>query len=83
VIEAASIGDHVHIERGVVVGKMCVVRDWARLLEGSVLAEGTVVMSGFVFGGVPAREVGEVGVGWGACEGMEGGDLRGRWRGVG
>lgn len=83
VIEAASIGDHVHIGAGAVVGKMCVVKDWARVLEGSVVAAGTVVMSGLVFGGRPAREVGEVGEGWGAHEGMEGGDLRERWRGVG
>lgn len=82
-LEAASVGDHVHIGRGAVVGRMCVVKDWARVLEGSVVAAGTVVMSGMVFGGRPAREVGVVGEGWGAHEGMEGGDLRERWRGVG
>jgi len=83
IIEAASIGDHVYIGKGAVVGKMCIIRDWAKVLEGAVVAPGTVVMSGLVFGGRPAREVGEVGEGWGAHEGMEGGDLRELWKSVG
>lgn len=62
---------------------MCIIRDWAKVLEGAVVAPGTVVMSGLVFGGRPAREVGEVGEGWGAHEGMEGGDLRELWKSVG
>lgn len=62
---------------------MCIIKDWAKVLEGSVVAPGTVVMSGVVVGGRPAREVGEVGEGWGVQEGAEGGDLRGIWKAVG
>ena len=83
IIEAASIGDHVFIGKGAVVGKMVIIKDWVKVLEGAVLAAGTVVPSGCVVGGRPARVVGEVGDGWGMHEGMEGGDMRELWRSVG
>ena len=83
IIEAASIGDHVFIGKGAVVGKMVIIKDWVKVLEGAVLAAGTVVPSGCVVGGRPARAVGEVGDGWGMHEGMEGGDMRELWRSVG
>ena len=83
IIEAASIGDHVYIGKGAVVGKMVIIKDWVKVLEGAVLAAGTVVPSGCVVGGRPARVVGEVGDGWGMHEGMEGGDMRELWRSVG
>ena len=70
------------IGAGSVVGKMVVIRDWVRVLEGSVVPAGMVVPSGVVVGGRPARVVGEVGEGWGVGGG-EGGGLRGLWRGVG
>jgi len=83
IIEAASIGDHVHVGKGSVVGKMVIIKDWAKVLEGAVLPTGMVVASGSVVGGRPARVVGEVGDGWGINEGMEGGDLRELWRSIG
>ena len=83
VIEAASLGDHVHIGAGAVVGKMCIVKDGVKILPGSVLPMGMVVGSGSVVGGRPGRVVGEVGEGWGVGDGVEGGDLREVWRGVG
>ncbi|KAL2038098.1 hypothetical protein N7G274_009045 [Stereocaulon virgatum] len=83
IIEAASIGDHVYIGKGTVIGKMVIIKDWVKVLEGSVLAAGTVVPSGSIVGGRPARVVGEVGDGWGMHEGMEGGDMRELWRSVG
>ena len=83
VIEAASVGDHVHVGKGAVVGRMAIVKDWVRVLEGAVVPAGMVVASGSVVGGRPARVVGEVGDGWGFHEGMEGGDMRELWRGVG
>lgn len=83
VIEASSIGDHVVIGKGCVVGRMAVLKDGVKVLDGCVVPGGMVVASGCVVGGVPGRVVGEVGDGWGMYEGMEGGDMRGLWRGVG
>lgn len=62
---------------------MCILKDYCKVLEGSVLSEGCVVASGSVVGGRPARVVGECGEGWGVGEGVEGGEGRERWRAVG
>ena len=83
VIEAASIGDHVYIGKGAIVGKMAIIKDGVKVLEGAVVPTGMVVASGSVVGGQPGRVVGDVGDGWGAHEGMEGGDMRELWRSVG
>ena len=83
VIEAAQIGDRVHVGAGAVVGKFAILKDGVKVLEGAHVAGGMVVASGFVVGGRPARVVGEVGEGWGIVEGGEGGDLREFWRGTG
>jgi len=83
VIEAAQIGDHVHVGRGAVVGKFAILKDGVKVLEGAHVVGGMVVASGFVVGGRPARVVGEVGEGWGIAEGGEGGDLREMWRATG
>ena len=82
-IEAASIGDHVHVGNGAVVRKMAIIKDRVKVLEGAVVPTGMVVASGSVVGGRPARVVGDVGDGWGMFEGMEGGDMRELWRSVG
>ena len=83
VVEAAWIGDHVYVGKGAVVGRMAVVKDRVKILEGAVVPGGMVVPSGSVVGGRPGRVVGEVGVGWGMYEGMEGGYLRELWSGEG
>ena len=82
-VEAASIGDHVHIGKGAVIGRMAIIKDGVKVLEGAVVPRGMVVASGSVVGGQPARVVGDVGDGWGMYEGMEGGNMRELWRSVG
>ena len=82
VVEAASIGDRCHFGEGVVVGKLCVIREHVKVLKGAVMPEGMVVPSFCVVGGRPARILGEVGDAWGTGEG-EGGDLRELWRATG
>ena len=77
VIEAAQLGNNVWIGRGAVLGKMCIVKDMVKILEGSVIPPGMVVASGSVIGGRPARCVGLVGDGW---EGFDGREL---WRRTG
>lgn len=82
-IEAASIGDHVVVGKGAVVGRMAILKERCKVLEEAVVPAGMVVASGCVVGGRPGRVLGEVGDGWGLWEGMEGGDMRELWRGVG
>ena len=85
-ISAASIGDHVVVERECVIGNLAILKDGCRVLRGSVVPDGMVVPPGVVVAGRPARVMGEVGVGWGVGEdevGGEGGDLREVWRGAG
>ena len=67
------------------LGPLCILRDYVKVLEGAVLPPGMVVASGLVVGGRPARVVGEGGEGWGMGDGVEveGGEGRERWRGVG
>lgn len=81
-VEAASVGNHVHIGADVVVGAMAIIKDFAVVLDGAVLPPGMIVPSWCVVGGAPARIVGEVGEGYGV-EGGEGGMARERYRSVG
>jgi len=76
-IEAASIGTNVWIEQGAVVGKMAIIRDNVRVLEGAVVPDYMVIGVGSVVGGRPARVVGELPSGW---EGPNGREL---WRTTG
>lgn len=82
VIEAATLGNHVHVGAGAIIGSMAIIKDFAVVLEGSAVPPGMVVPSWCVVGGKPARIVGEVGEGYGV-EGAAGGLARERYRLVG
>lgn len=56
-VQAASVGSHVHIGRDCVIDKRCIIKDCVRILDGTVLAPGTVVPPYCVYGGVPGRFV--------------------------
>ncbi|QSZ32945.1 hypothetical protein DSL72_002528 [Monilinia vaccinii-corymbosi] len=77
IIEAAMLGNHVHIGANVVVGKFVIVKDFVKILDGTVVPPGMVIPSFSVVGGIPGRVVGEVAEG--EIEGM---DLREMYRGV-
>ncbi|MCJ1472637.1 hypothetical protein MMC13_001286 [Lambiella insularis] len=74
IVEAASIGNNVWLGKGAVIGKLVIVKDNVKVLEGAVVPAGMVIGVGSVVGGKPARVVGEIGVGW---EGVDGKEL---WR---
>lgn len=78
VVEAALIGNHVSIGAGCVVGKFAIIKDYVRVLEGTVIPGNMVVPSFSVVAGRPGRVVGEVREGE-----HEGFDLREIYRGVG
>lgn len=81
-IEAASIGSHVHIGDDAVIGSMAILRDYVKVLDGTVVPPGMVVPSWCVVGGVPGRVVGELGEGWGVEGVGEGGESRERYKNV-
>jgi dynactin-5 len=75
VVEAASIGSHVHVGAGSVIQKSAIVGDYVRILDGSVVPEAMVVPSFSVVAGRPAQVVAEVPEGeMGAFE-----DIRALW----
>jgi dynactin-5 len=78
IIEAALIGSHVNIGANVVVGKFAIIKDYVRILDGSVVPPNMVIPSFSVVAGRPARVVGEMAEG--EVDGM---DLREVYRGVG
>ena len=60
VIQAASIGNHVHIGAGVVVGEFAILKDYVRVLDGAVVPPNMVVPSFSIVAGRPARVIDEV-----------------------
>ncbi|PQE19226.1 F-box domain-containing protein [Rutstroemia sp. NJR-2017a BBW] len=77
IIEAAILGNHIHIGANVVIGKFTIVKDFVKILDGTVVPQGMVIPSFSVVGGRPGRVVGEVAEG--EVEGM---DLREVYRGI-
>ncbi|SNX83613.1 probable dynactin Arp1 p25 subunit RO12 [Melanopsichium pennsylvanicum] len=60
VLEAASVGSHVEIGANCLVGRFVIIKDCARILDGSVVAPNTVIPSFSIFAGSPAKQVGEL-----------------------
>jgi dynactin-5 len=78
VVEAALIGNHVSIGAGCVVGKFVIIKDFVRILEGTVVPPNMVIPSFSIVAGRPGRVVGEVPEG-----GQEAFDCREIYRSVG
>lgn len=60
VVQAASIGSCVEIGSRCVVGNRCLLKDFCVVLPDSVLPPDTIVPSFSIYGGVPARLLGEL-----------------------
>ncbi|OTA54824.1 trimeric LpxA-like protein [Hypoxylon sp. EC38] len=60
VVQAATIGSHVHIGQGVVVGEFAIIKDYVRILDGTVIPANMVIPSFSIVAGQPGRVVGEV-----------------------
>ena len=60
IVQAALVGSHVHIGQGVVVGELAVVKDYVRILDGTVVPPYMVIPSFSIVAGQPARVIGEV-----------------------
>lgn len=81
-ISAVSISSHVHIGANCVLSPFCAVKDYCKLLPGTVVPPYMMIPPGSLVAGRPAKIIGEVGDGWGQGTGgndeewVEGGDLR-------
>ncbi|KKA28800.1 hypothetical protein TD95_002854 [Thielaviopsis punctulata] len=60
VIEAAVVGNHVHIGSNVVIGALAIIKDYVKILDGAVVPPNMVVSSFSIVAGQPARVVGEI-----------------------
>lgn len=60
VVQAATIGNHVHVGQGVVIGEFAIIKDYVRILDGTVVPPNMVIPSFSIVAGQPARVVGEV-----------------------
>lgn len=60
VVQAATVGSHVHIGAGVVIGEFAIIKDYVRVLDGAVVPANAVIPSFSIVAGRPARVVGEV-----------------------
>ncbi|TVY25072.1 Dynactin subunit [Lachnellula hyalina] len=78
VIEAALIGSHVSIGANCTIGKFAIIKDYVKVLDGTVVPPNMVVPSFSIVAGRPGRVVGEIAEG--EVEGM---DLREVYRGIG
>jgi len=60
VVEAALIGNHVHIGQGCIIGKFAIIKDCVRILDGTVVPANMVIPSFSVVGGRPGRVIAEI-----------------------
>lgn len=77
-VQAATIGNHVSIGRDCTVNEFAIVKDYVKILDGSVVPSFMVIPSFSVVAGRPARVVGEVPEG-----GLEEFELREMYKTVG
>jgi dynactin-5 len=60
VIQAASIGSHVHIGANVVIGELAIIKEYVKILDGTVVPANMVIPSFSIVAGQPARVIGEL-----------------------
>lgn len=78
VIEAALIGNHVHIGTKCIIGKFAIIKDYVRVLDGTVVPANMVIPSFSIVAGRPAQVINEL------TEGeMESLEMRDVYRSVG
>lgn len=60
VVQAASVGSHIYIGNDAVVGEFAIIKDYVRILDGSVVPPNMVIPSFSIVAGQPARVIGEI-----------------------
>jgi dynactin-5 len=60
VVQAATVGSHVHIGKGCTINEFAIIRDYVKVLDGTIVPSGMVIPSFSIVAGQPARVVGEI-----------------------
>jgi dynactin-5 len=60
VVQAATVGNHVQIGKACTIGEFAIVKDYVKILDGTVVPPNMVIPSFSVVAGQPARVVGEI-----------------------
>lgn len=60
VVQAATVGSHVHIGKNCTIGEFAIIKDFVKVLDGTVVPPNMVIPSFSIVGGQPARLVGEL-----------------------
>lgn len=60
VVQAATVGSHVHIGRDCTIGELAIIKDFVKILDGTVVPPNMVIPSFSVVAGQPARIIGEL-----------------------
>lgn len=55
IVESGVIGNHIDIGRGCILGKLSILKDCIRIMDGAVIPAGTVLASGTVWAGSPGE----------------------------
>ncbi|CAH0033477.1 unnamed protein product [Clonostachys rhizophaga] len=79
VVQAATVGNHVHIGRDCTIGEFAIIKDCVRILDGTIVPPHMVIPSFSIVAGQPARLIGELPEG-GSLEDFE---LRDLYKSVG
>jgi dynactin-5 len=60
VVQAASIGNHVYIGKSCVVNEFAIIKDYVKVLDGTIVPANMVIPSFSIVAGQPGRVVGEL-----------------------
>ncbi|KAK3327039.1 trimeric LpxA-like protein [Cercophora scortea] len=60
VVQAATVGNYVHIGAKVAIGEFAIIKDYVRILDDTVVPPNMVIPSFSIVAGQPARVIGEV-----------------------
>ncbi|KAH7325835.1 trimeric LpxA-like protein [Stachybotrys elegans] len=60
VVQAASIGNHVWIGQGCAINEFAIIKDYVKILDGTIVPSNMVIPSFSIVAGQPGRVVGEI-----------------------
>ncbi|KFA61397.1 hypothetical protein S40285_03587 [Stachybotrys chlorohalonatus IBT 40285] len=60
VVQAASIGNHVLIGKGCAINEFAIIKDYVKILDGTIIPASMVVPSFSIVAGQPGRVIGEI-----------------------
>ncbi|UNI20925.1 hypothetical protein JDV02_006971 [Purpureocillium takamizusanense] len=60
VVQAATVGSHVHIGKGCTINEFAIIKDYVKVLDGTVVPAFMVIPSFSIVAGQPAKVVGEI-----------------------